>query len=73
MYKQSAYLVPTSFPAYLVSTIHPYMTYFLQNGFTEVKPDINSVEVHPQLSHDGHPVNGSLVSTGSVLPSGTSK
>jgi hypothetical protein len=38
-----------------------------------MKPDINSIEVHPQLSHDWHPVNGSLVSTGSVLPSGTSK
>jgi hypothetical protein len=22
-----------------------------------VKPDINSVEVHPQLSHNGHPVD----------------
>jgi hypothetical protein len=23
-----------------------------------VEPDINSVEVHPQLSHNGHPVDG---------------
>jgi len=27
---------------------------------------INSVEVHPQLSHNGHPVDGVLVSSGSL-------
>ncbi len=26
----------------------------------KVKPNINSVEVHPQLSNDGHPVDGAL-------------
>jgi hypothetical protein len=26
-----------------------------------MKPDINSVKVHPQLSHNGHPVDGLLV------------
>jgi len=26
-----------------------------------VKSDINSIEVHPQLSIDGHPVDGALV------------
>jgi len=26
-----------------------------------VKPNINSVEVHPQLSNNGHPVHGALV------------
>jgi hypothetical protein len=26
-----------------------------------VKPNINSVEVHPQLSNNGHPVDGALV------------
>jgi len=25
-----------------------------------VKPNINSVEVHPQLSNDGHPVDGKV-------------
>jgi hypothetical protein len=30
-----------------------------------VKPDTNVVEIHPQLSHDGHPVDGA----GSPLPS----
>jgi hypothetical protein len=29
-----------------------------------VKLDINSVEVHPQLSHKEHPINGALVGTG---------
>jgi hypothetical protein len=35
-----------------------------------VKPEINSVEVHPQLSHKGHPVDGVLVGAGSVYPNG---
>jgi hypothetical protein len=26
-----------------------------------VKPNINSVELHPQLSNNGHPVDGALV------------
>jgi len=30
-----------------------------------VKPKINSVEVHPQLSNNGHPVDGVLVGAGS--------
>jgi hypothetical protein len=33
-----------------------------------VKPDVNSVEVHPQLSHSGHRVVGVLVGAGSVWP-----
>jgi hypothetical protein len=35
---------------------------------TKLKPDINSVEVHPQLSHIEHPVDGALVSPGSFQP-----
>jgi hypothetical protein len=35
-----------------------------------VKPKINSVEVHTQLSHKGHPVDGVLVGAGSVYPNG---
>ncbi len=36
-----------------------------------MKPEINnSVEVHPQLSHKGHPVDGVLVGAGSVYPNG---
>jgi hypothetical protein len=30
----------------------------LQNWVTKVKPNINSVEVHPQLSNNRHPVDG---------------
>jgi len=33
-----------------------------------VKPDINSVEAHPQLSNKGHPVDGALVGAGSLSP-----
>jgi hypothetical protein len=33
-----------------------------------MKPDINSVEVHPQLSHNGHPMDGVLVGTANFMP-----
>jgi hypothetical protein len=33
-----------------------------------VKPNINSVEVHPQLSYNRHPVDGALVDAGSLWP-----
>jgi len=33
-----------------------------------VKPNINSVEVHPQLSNIGYPVDDALVGAGSVWP-----
>jgi hypothetical protein len=62
MYKPCSYLVVTSFPTYLPI----YETYFLQNWFTKMKPNINSVEVHPQLSNNGHPVDGAPVGAGST-------
>jgi len=31
-----------------------------------VKPNINSVDVHPQFSTNGHPVDGALVGVGSL-------
>jgi len=34
-----------------------------------VKPDIDSVEVHAQLSNNRHPVDGALVGAGSLWPS----
>jgi hypothetical protein len=34
-----------------------------------MKPNINSVELHPQLSNDGHPVDGALLGAGSLWPS----
>ncbi len=33
---------------------------------TKVKPNINSVEIHPQLSNKGHLVDGALVGAGSL-------
>jgi hypothetical protein len=33
-----------------------------------MKPDVNSLEVHLQLSHNGHPVDGVLVGAGSLWP-----
>jgi hypothetical protein len=33
---------------------------------TKVKPNINSVEVHPQLNNSEHPVDGALVGAGSL-------
>jgi hypothetical protein len=36
---------------------------------TKVKLNINSVEVHPQLSNNRHPVDGALVDAGSLWPS----
>jgi hypothetical protein len=33
---------------------------------TKVKPNINSVEVHPQLSNNGYAVDGVLVGAGSL-------
>jgi hypothetical protein len=35
---------------------------------TKVKPNINPVEVQPQLSYIGHPVDGLLVGAGSLWP-----
>jgi hypothetical protein len=34
-----------------------------------MKPGSNSVEDHPQLSHNRHPVDGALVGVGSLWPS----
>jgi hypothetical protein len=31
-----------------------------------MKPNINSVEFHPQLSNNGHPVDGVLAGAGSL-------
>jgi hypothetical protein len=65
MYKPSTYLVVvTYFPTYLPI----YETYFLQNWLPRSKPNINSVEVHPQMSNNGHPVDGALVGAGSLWP-----
>jgi hypothetical protein len=33
-----------------------------------VKPNMKSIEVHPQLSNNCHPVDGALVGVGSLWP-----
>ncbi len=75
MYKPSTYLLITYFLTYLpmYETFFPtylptYETYFLTELVTKVKPNINSVEVHPQLSNNGHPVDDVLVGAGSLWP-----
>jgi hypothetical protein len=35
---------------------------------TKMKRASNSVEDHPQLSHNSHPVDGALVGAGSLWP-----
>jgi hypothetical protein len=64
MCKPSIYLVVTYFPAYLPI----YETYLLTDLVTKLKPNINPVEIHPQLSHNGHPVDGAVVGAGSLWP-----
>ncbi len=41
-----------------------YRTSILQERVTNVKSHNNAVHVHPQLSHNGHPVEGGLVGAG---------
>jgi hypothetical protein len=64
MYKPSTYLEIAYFPAYLPIS----ETNFPTELVTKVKPNITSVEVHPQLSNNRHPVDGALVGAGSVWP-----
>jgi hypothetical protein len=33
-----------------------------------VKPDINLIEIHPQLSHNKHSVDDAVMSAGSLWP-----
>jgi hypothetical protein len=42
--------------------------YPFQDMTTKVKPDLNQVEVHPQLSHKGFPMDGAaLLHSGPIL------
>jgi hypothetical protein len=62
MYKPSTYLVVfIYFPTYIWDL-------FPTKLVTKVKPTINSVEIHPQLSSNEHPVDGVLVGAGSLWP-----
>jgi len=40
----------------------------LIESVTKMKPGSNSVEDHPQLSHNRHPVDGALVGANSLWP-----
>jgi hypothetical protein len=64
MYKPSTYLLITYFPTYLAISEN----YFLTELITKAKPNSNSVEVHPQLSNNRHPMDGALVGAGSLWP-----
>jgi hypothetical protein len=66
MYKPSTYLVIT----YLPTCLPIYETYITAELVTKVKPNINSVEVHPRLSYKGHPEDGVLVGACSLWPQG---
>jgi hypothetical protein len=56
MQKPSTYLVIAYFLTYL-----PIWVLFPTELLIKVKPNINSDEVHPELSTIGHPVDGGLV------------
>jgi hypothetical protein len=58
------YLVVTYFATYLPIC----ETYFLQNWLPRLNQILNSVEVHPQLSNNGHPVDDALLGVGSLWP-----
>jgi hypothetical protein len=38
---------------------------------TKMKPGVNSVEDHPQFTHNGHPLDGALVDASSLWPQAT--
>jgi hypothetical protein len=59
MFKPSTYLVITYFLTY--APIYNDLIYY--RWVTQVKPQFNSVDLHPQLSHNRHPVDGSLSSS----------
>jgi hypothetical protein len=65
MYKASTSLVVTYFPSYLLTYLPTHVwDLFPTELITKMKPNINSVEVHPQLSNNHHPVDGVLVGAG---------
>jgi hypothetical protein len=66
MYKPSTYLIVTYFPTNL-----PIGNLFPTELVAKVKPNINLVEVHPQLNNDGHPMDGALMGAGSLWPTFT--
>jgi hypothetical protein len=59
MYKLSTYL-PSSSPLFFYLPIY-MLDLLLIEWITKMKPGSNSVDDHPQLSQNGHPVDGALV------------
>ncbi len=67
-------------PTYYVSSIYSHSSPLLFNlrdyrlnlllieWVTKMRPGSNSVEDHPQLSHNRHPVDGVLVGSGLLWP-----
>jgi hypothetical protein len=64
MSKPSTYLVVTYFLTYLPI----YETLFCIELVTKVKPNINSVEVHPQPSNNMRLIDGAMVGGCSLWP-----
>jgi hypothetical protein len=62
MLKSSTYLLLFAYFSTYLPEI--YETHFPTELVTKVKPNITSVEVHPELSNNGHPVDGALVGAG---------
>jgi hypothetical protein len=52
--------LPSSYLFFHLS-IYLYIRPFLIELVTKVKPNINSIEVHPQLSNNEHPMDDVLV------------
>jgi predicted esterase YcpF (UPF0227 family) len=54
------------------STLFSYLSTYIRELFpielVTMKPNINPVEAHPQMSNNGHPVDGVLVGAGSPWP-----
>jgi hypothetical protein len=63
MFKLSSYIIITCFPTYI-----RMQNLFPTKLVTKVKPNINSLEVHPQLNNNGHLVDGMLVGVNSLWP-----
>jgi hypothetical protein len=65
MYKLSTYISSSTLFCYLPVYM---LDLLLIEWVTKMKPSSNSVEDHPQLSHNRHPVDGALVGAGSLWP-----
>jgi hypothetical protein len=65
MYKLQTIYLPRS---HLFSYISIYIRdLFPPELVTKVKPNMNSVEIHPQWSNNRHPLDGALVGVGQNL------